>query len=267
MSDPDSQHSATGATSSVRGLQLQFAPSSYSMIGMNSISLTQNAYTDSYDSTKGAYNAATAHHLGSIASNGNISLANAARVDGDARCGIGKTVTKLNTSTVTGQSTPLQTTVVMKSVTLPAVYTDLGDVSMSSGTMSLAGVVYRIGKLAMSGTAKFNWTGPVQVYVATSYSITQSAQINTFNNLPGNRTLYFLPTCTTATWSGTNNCVGELYAPDTDFTVSGSVELFGRITAKSITNSSSGGFHSDESLPPCGIAGFAAVPDSYLEVP
>ncbi len=260
-------HGTSTNSNSVKGVQLQFKASSYSMIGLNSINLSLSAYTDSYDATKGAYSAVTAGHLGSIASNGNITLINTAKVDGDARSGIGKSVITKNSATVTGSSSPLQTSVSMKSVTLPATYTDLGDVNISSGTMSLPGGVYRIGKLVMSGTAKFSWTGPVQLYVATSYSITGSAQINTFNNLPANRTLHFLPTCTTATWGGTNVCIGELYAPDTDFTISGNVELFGRITAKSITNSSSGGFHSDESLPPCGIAGFSAIPESYIEVP
>jgi hypothetical protein len=41
----------------------------------------------------------------------------------------------------------------------------------------------------------------------------------------------------------------------------------GRIVAKSITNTSTGGMHYDESLPsPNGLAGFAPVPNSYLEV-
>jgi hypothetical protein len=51
--------------------------------------------------------------------------------------------------------------------------------------------------------------------------------------------------------------VGELYAPDTDFTVGGSAELFGRITAKTITLSGNGGMHYDEALPPLGTASTA----------
>jgi hypothetical protein len=46
--------------------------------------------------------------------------------------------------------------------------------------------------------------------------------------------------------------VGELYAPDTDFTIGGGAQLFGRITAKTIRLSSSGGLHYDEALPPIG---------------
>jgi len=91
--------------------------------------------------------------------------------------------------------------------------------------------------------------------------------ISTYQNLPVNRQIFFLPTCKTASWTGTNVCVGDLYAPDTDFTVSGSVEKFGRIVAKSITNSSSGGMHYDESLPaPNGMICYTPVANSYLEV-
>jgi len=44
--------------------------------------------------------------------------------------------------------------------------------------------------------------------------------------------------------------------------------MFGRIVAKTINNSSSGGMHYDESLPaPNGQASFSAIPGSYLEVP
>ena len=73
-------------------------------------------------------------------------------------------------------------------------------------------------------------------------------------NLPSNRVLRFLPTCATATWSGTNTNTGDMYAPDTDFSITGSVHNFGRIVAKSIANSSSGGMHYDQSLPSPGIA-------------
>jgi hypothetical protein len=146
-------------------------------------------------------------------------------------------------------------------------YTDLGDVTQSSGTINVPGGTYLINNLTLSGTAKINWTGPVKLYIKSGYNVSGSVAINTFNNLPVNRQLFFLPTCKTATWSGTNVCVGDLYAPDTDFTVSGGVEKMGRIIAKSITNSSTGGMHYDESLPsPNGLASFSPVADSYVEV-
>jgi hypothetical protein len=124
---------------------------------------------------------------------------------------------------------------------MPASYTDLGDVNLSMGTFSLPGGTYLIHNLSLSGTVNFTWDGPVTLYIENSYNVSGSAAINTYQNIPANRTLYFLPTCTSATWNGTNICVGTLYAPDTDFTISGSVEMFGRIVAKSINNTSSGG--------------------------
>lgn len=65
--------------------------------------------------------------------------------------------------------------------------------------------------------------------------------------------MYFLPNCKVATWAGAHSCVGDMYAPDTDFTISGTSHLYGRIVAKSITVTGNGGLH--EALPPIGITG------------
>ncbi|HZL35424.1 MAG TPA: pilus assembly protein TadG-related protein [Tepidisphaeraceae bacterium] len=224
----------------------------YSIIGMNGITMSVNAYTDSYNATNGAYASASARHKGAIASNGNIVLSNSVKVDGDSRCGAGRSTTLLNSASVTGLNAPLGSVLSYPSVTMPSSYTDLGDVNMSSGTASLPGGTYLLHNLVLSGTAHFTWTGPVNLYIMNSYAISGSAQIDTYQNLPNNRTLFFLPSCTTATWTGTNICVGELYAPDTDFTIGGSVELFGRVVARTINNTSSGGMHYDESMSPPG---------------
>jgi Flp pilus assembly protein TadG len=223
----------------------------YSIIGINGITMSSSAYTDSYDASSGAYSAASANHRGAIASNGNIALSGSVKVDGDARCGIGKTTT-LGTATVTGLNAPLGCVMNYPSVALPASYVDLGDVNMNSGTSSLGGGTYLIHNLNLGGSAHVIWTGPVVLYIRDSYTVSGSTLIDTYQNLPKNRILNFLPTCTTATWSGSNVNVGELYAPDTDFTIGGSVSLHGRVTAKTINNSSSGGMHYDESLSPPG---------------
>jgi hypothetical protein len=236
-------------------------PGAYSIIGLNGITMTGSAYTDSYNAaTQGNYTAAGAHHKGAIASNGNITLSNQVLVDGDARCGVGMTTSLLNAAKVTGLNAPMGGVMSYPSVTLPSSYTDLGDVNMSSGSTSVGGGTYLLHSLILSGTAKITWTGPVVLYIRDSYNVSGSAAIVTYQNLPKNRVLNFLPTCKTATWTGTNDCVGELYAPDTDFTISGSVILCGRILAKTINNSSSGGMHYDESLsPPGGTAQREAV--------
>jgi hypothetical protein len=138
---------------------------------------------------------------------------------------------------------------------------------MSSGSVSLAGGTYLIRNLTLSGTAQITWTGPVTLYIQNSYNVSGNVVINAYQNKPSNRTLYFLPSCTSASWSGTNVCVGDLYAPDTNFTVSGSVQKFGRIIAKSINNSSSGGMHADDALPqPGGMSSYAPDASTYEEL-
>ena len=259
-----------------RAVQLQFqrAPKPYALVGINSLTLSGTAFSDSYDATKGdatkvgRYAAASARAGGSMASNGNVTLSNTAKVNGDVRYGSGSTLTVAPTATINGLAAPVTSTPSFPSVTLPATYTDLGDVTQSSGTMSIAGGTYLINRLNLSATAKVIWTGPVKLYIKTSYSVTGTVSISTYDNLPANRQIFFLPTCTTATWGGTNVSVGELYAPDTDFVIKDSVEMMGRVIAKSIANSSSGGMHYDESLAAPGALpiSYSPVVMSYLEV-
>jgi Tfp pilus assembly protein PilX len=265
-----------------RGIQVQFvpAPRPYALIGLSSVSLSGSASSDSYNAASvtdpvdkakmGRYVAAKARAGGSMASNGNVSLSNTAKVNGDLRYGIAGTATVASTAVVTGTTAPMTKSLSYASVTLPPAgsYTDLGDITMSSGTMTVPAGVYAINKLSLSGTAKVVWSGKTTLYIKTSYSVIGNVDIQTYDQLPSNRTLYFLPTCTTATWNGTNKCVGDLYAPDTAFTIGGSVEMFGRITAKSIANSSSGGMHYDESLAaPNSQPSYAPDFDTYIEIP
>jgi hypothetical protein len=253
-----------------RGIQLSYRPATggYALAGLNGVTMSLGAFTDSYSSAKGAYAAQAPGTKGSIVSNGDITLKNTAKVNGDARPGAGKQTFTQDSASVTGRTTPLPAAVTYQSVVAPAGLTDLGDVVRSSGTSTLPGGTYLLNSLNLSGTANIVWTGPVKLYIKNSYVVTGGATIQTYGNNPANRVLYFLPTCTTATWGGTTECVGELYAPDTDFTITGSVQLMGRITAKSINNSSTGGMHCDEALPyPGGSGPYALIPDSYREVP
>jgi hypothetical protein len=263
--------SPTGGAGISRAFELQFqrAPRHYALIGINGVTMSGGAFTDSYDATKGAYAAATARSMGSIASNGNVTLSNTAKVCGDVRYGAAATLSVAPTALITGMSLPMTSTAAYPSVTLPpaGTYTDLGDVNSSSGTQYVAGGTYVINNLTLSGTAKIVWQGPVKLYIKAGYNVSGDVQISSYQNLPVNRQLYFLPTCTTASWSGTNVCVGDLYAPDTDFTVTGSVQKMGRIVARSINNSSSGGMHYDESLPaPNDQISYTPVANTYLEV-
>jgi Flp pilus assembly protein TadG len=237
----------SGATACLTG-----RASAYSIIGLNFITAS-GGLTDSYNSSLGAYGPGRIGHLGSIASNGAITLSNNANIDGDVRCGVGKTATLTTGAKATGLIAPLGTTLKFASVTLPTTgVTEAGDCIMSSGTTTVPGGTYVFDTIDLSGTAHITWQGAVKFYVRTAYRVSGSVVIDTYNNIPANRVIYFLPTCKTATWTGSHSCIGELYAPDTDFTIGGSAQLFGRITAKSITLSSTGGMHYDEALPPLG---------------
>ncbi|HEY7116509.1 MAG TPA: pilus assembly protein TadG-related protein [Tepidisphaeraceae bacterium] len=224
----------------------------YAIIGINYVTITGGA-TGSYNSSKGAYNkGSNSLHHGAIASNGNINISGNTMVDGDVRFGVGKSAAITPPAKASGMVAQLGTTLSFPSTTLPASYTDAGDCIMSSGTIHVAGGNYVFGTIDLSGDAHIIWDGPTKFWVRTAYKVKDSVVIDTYGNVPANRVIYFLPTCKVATWTGTNSCVGELYAPDTDFTISGSAQLYGRITAKSITLSSDGGLYYDEALAPIG---------------
>jgi Flp pilus assembly protein TadG len=232
--------------------------STYAIIGINALNVTGNGEIDSYDSRNLPYKAATAGDKGSIASNGNITLGGSAAINGDARAGVGKTTTLGGSAAVTGRVAPLAAPLKFPSVTLPNSYIDAGDCVMSGGSISLPGGVYVFDTIDLSGNAHVTWQSPVVFYVRKAYSVKGNVVIDTYKNIPANRVIKFLPTCKTATWTGTHSCVGDLYAPDTDFTIGGNAELFGRIIAKTINLSSSGNMHYDEALPPAGSDGAAS---------
>jgi Flp pilus assembly protein TadG len=227
----------------------------YSIIGTNWIKMTGSAFTDSYRSSNGVWSMTSRSDFGAIASNGNIQLYNTVEVRGDARCGLGKTTTLNDGSRVFGVRAALAVPLRFPSVTLPAGLTDLGDISMSgSASSSLPGGNYLIRSLRMSGNAKHTWTGPVNLYFRDSYSVEDNAVIVTYQNKPSNRKMYFLPTCTDASWAGSHSCVADMYAPDTNFVVGESADLCGRILAKTILVKDCAGMHYDRDLPPIGEA-------------
>ena len=224
----------------------------YSIVGLNSIKMTNDSFTDGYRSSAGPWSPATRTYTGAIASNGTITLIDSADVYGDARCGVGKTTSVLNLAKVYGLKAPLPKPLTFPSVTVPAGAIDIGDVNMSGGSSSLPGGTYVIGSMRMSGTAQHTWTGPVVLYFRSNYSIDGDAAINTYQNKPANRKMFFLPTCKTGYWGGSHSCIADMYGPDTDFTVSGSADLYGRIVARSIVVQGTGGMHFDQDLPPVG---------------
>ena len=59
----------------------------YSIVGINSIKMANDSFTDSYRSSAGPWTLATRSYNGAIASNGAITLIDSADVYGDARCG------------------------------------------------------------------------------------------------------------------------------------------------------------------------------------
>ncbi len=193
--------------------------------------------TDSYDSSSGAYSAATAGSSGDITSNGTVSLTGSpTKIKGDVE--YATTYTSL-AATVTGTVTKLTTPNNYPDPTPPAAgsYTYYGTQSIASGTTTLSGGTYYVDNFTMSG-GTYNFTGPTTLYINGSITLS-GGQINTYQNKAANLRIINL----------SNNLVSvantpltaDLYAPNSTINLSGtSTQLYGRMVGKSVslTNSS-----------------------------
>lgn len=263
------------------------------------ISLSNTALTDSYDSSKGLYNVA-----GNIGSNGDIgslstvaaaiSLNNSASVKGDvsvagsAATGIqvsgSATITGVRSSGVTGS---------LPSVTVPtppsgswtnSPYTTL--TGTSTGNLSTG--YYRATSLTLRNSAKLNINGDVKLYVTGNINLINTTQVNI--NSGGKLTLYVDGTITTrnsailnnvtkipsnfmvySRYSGNNGInfvnsatmYGVVYAPDTNIVYGNSYETFGALIAKSIVLANSSKIHYDEALKDLSLPFSTTTASSY----
>ncbi len=98
-----------------------------------------------------------------------------------------------------------------------------------------------------SGFVKIAPGGSLQVYIGKTGIISGSAIVNDTQNAR-NCAIYGMPTCTTLTYSGSTAYIGTVYAPQANFTLSGSTDVFGSFVANSFNCSGSMGIHYDEAL-------------------
>src|SRR5438874_10770777 len=145
--------------------------SGFGLIGLDSIDISGNATTDSYNSVNGTYSAALARYGGHVASNGNITMGGNGIVHGDAHPGTGKSVTLSGGAVVTGSQTPLNQALSFPPPTLPGSYFTVGDVNIGSGTYYVLAGDYYCTSLTVSNSATFYCLGPVRVFCSGPINI------------------------------------------------------------------------------------------------
>ncbi len=229
-----------------------------------SISMSGNASTDSYDSTQGPYNPATAGDGGDVVADGSISIGGSATINGDVR---GGSVTSSGGATVTGSTSPLR-----RSLDFPSVDTTEAAINNDNDALPLyeqgnklvspldgdrnfslsSGVAYGIPQgtyyfndLKLSGQASLSVTGPTTIYLTGNLDTSGGDVINATED-PNN--LRILMTGGTAVINASVDWYGLLYAPDSEVTINGSGDVYGAIIGEEVKFSGTGDIHFDVSL-------------------
>lgn len=127
-------------------------------------------------------------------------------------------------------------------------------------------VIYVNGSFTCSGSG-FMYLAPnssLTLYIAgPSATISGGGLVNGTQNA-SKCAIYGLPTLLTGTYSGSAGYIGTVYAPEANWTISGSAAAVGAFTANSFTITGGGGIHYDQALGNDGRPTFAIT--SWLEL-
>lgn len=228
----------------------------YAMFGAQSVTLNGNARTDSYDSSVGPYNTATAGSHGDIGTNstssGAVSLSGNATVNGDAYVGMGgdpnTVITMTANSTINGNPpSALNTPQPMTPVTVPGGLTNQGNLSVSgNNNVVLPGGTYLYTHVSVSGNGQLNFSGPAVVYLTGTLSISGNG-IGTAATLPPNL-VFQVSGSGSVSFSGNADFYGAVYAPESAVQINGNGAFYGGMSGRTVTNTGNGGVHYDEAL-------------------
>ncbi len=268
----------------VQALAVQLNTLPGAVLGNINVNFSGGGLTDSYNSTNGAYNAATANSNGDVLGNGTItfkgtvkgyilsttntgsnpevSVASASTVTGNVQSG----GTVQNQGTVNGQiiqntlSAPIKMPVVAScgppyssGSGLSGSYTykaSTGALTVSGGhTVTLANGSYCFSTVTVSGGSTLAVNGAVTISVTGQFNASGSSIVNSTQK-PVN--LQILSSYTGSSngvvLSGGSGAYLTVYAPQTQLVISGSGDVFGAVAANDIQSTGGSKVHFDEAL-------------------
>ncbi len=236
----------------------------YAMFGSNSVTLNGQGITDSYDSSQGPYNPATAGSKGDVGTNGitagNVSLHGNVQISGNAYSGTGSdpnvVITMTDNDVITGSKLPLSKPEPMLPVTAPD--GNLGNLSVSGNTTTtLPGGMYVYTNIDVTGNGRLNFTGPTMIYVTGMLNIAGNG-IGTATNLPPNLIIYVAGSGSVDI-GGNGNFYGGVYAPQSLVSIHGNGAFYGSAIGDTVTTTGNGNVHYDFALQTNGGLGPAQV--------
>ncbi|MBI4358248.1 MAG: hypothetical protein HY584_03020 [Candidatus Omnitrophica bacterium] len=224
------------------------------------IQMSGNIVSDSYDSNKGPYQQAFAGkkgHIGSNRSAGNtISLSGNAIIKGNASIGpngdVERGIITSGTSAILGtkyaapEKQPLDPVRLTRGIQKTASINIAG-----SETITLPGGTYYYKQLSISDNAQLILSGETTIYTTGDVNFHGNG-IKTAENRPPNLTINVAGNRTVSI-KGSGNFYGKIYAPQSTISIdSGTgkkkLELFGSFTGNYFMNSGNVGLHYDEAL-------------------
>ena len=240
-------------------------------IGLNFVNISGGSYTNSYDSSSGAYDAQEAGAQGTVCSNGNISLSGGLTVvNGDAHPGPGYSTSETGGASVSGSTKALTNAMVEPAVdpgdaatvndnsTIPLTargnnpLDSHGNFVVQGGdSITLSPGTYYFSTLTLGGGSPMTITGKTLIYVTGKVDVSGGSMVNT-SQIPANLQLY--PMGTTCVLSGASQTYAVVYGPTAAISrTGGTSDFFGTMVGLSLTLSGGGGLHADTAI--SGVSG------------
>ena len=236
-------------------------------VGIEWLSIPGTVRTDSYDSSAGPYDAATAGGNASICSDGPITVEGNATVNGDSMSGDGYDTTIIGNAAISGAIGERR-----RPLDLPPV--DDGDASNNNnngnmppifrgnswqspvdadGNFALDGRrhidlppgTYYLNSFTLTGQSSIGISGDTTIYLTGNLDTSGGSIIN-YSQDANNLTI--LMTGGTALLTANVEFYGVLYAPNTAVTIDGDADVYGAVVGRTLSLAGSGDGHYDESL-------------------
>jgi len=220
--------------------------------------------TDSYDSDAGSYAMTHLDEQGDVGSNGHIKLCGSADIEGDVSTSSPGDL-EVNGGADFHDSTSVAPPINLRLITQSQLDYALantrapgglsGQFSYNNGshdlrvnpgkTMTLASGVYYFGDIDLKGTVELDPGASVQIYVVGDVSLNAQADINT---LGAPRDFMIFSVGSSFTINGGAEVHATLYAPTTEFKLTGGADLYGAFLTKEAQDAGGSSFHYDRSL-------------------
>ena len=226
---------------------------SFGVFAKDSIKLTGNAGTDSFNSNDAPYSALTAGSNGDLATdaggNADITMTGNVTIKGDVTVGPGS-----DPNTVISTSGNVSISGNQAAANDPYNPPDVTTTMVSSGQLKVNGNsteilptgTYRYSSIQVSGNGSIQALGPVTIYVDGAVSIAGNG-VSTASNLPPNMLIYVTGS-DDVNIGGNGHFYGGIYAPNSKVKQNGNAQLFGAVVSENFEIFGNGQVHYDEAM-------------------